>query len=191
MHNSQPDAPGVVEHAPVPRWGCGRRRRRTTADPRPGGVNRAPTADHPTMTKYGDARVGPEWRPGSAAGRGAGSAATTLGPLPATRRRSHGDVTAGPRPGRRTQTRRQPHQIRTRSSGSSQSPSPSAVLEHLVELVEVAHDVGAELRRAVRVDGEVLLLLLRAALGAPAVGPVHEQPLPLLGRRPRRRCAIR
>jgi hemoglobin len=23
MHNSQPDAPGVVEHAPVPRWGWG------------------------------------------------------------------------------------------------------------------------------------------------------------------------
>ena len=37
-------------------------------------------------------------------------------------------------------------------------PEPVAVggAEHLVELVEVAHDVGAELRRAVRVDGEVL-----------------------------------
>ena len=23
MHNSQPDAPDVVEHAPVPRWGWG------------------------------------------------------------------------------------------------------------------------------------------------------------------------
>src|SRR6478672_11103621 len=52
--------------------------------------------------------------------------------------------------------------------------------EHLVELVEVAHDVGPELRGTVRVDGEVLQLLLLAALGAPAVGPVHEEPLPLL-----------
>ena len=68
------------------------------------------------------------------------------------------------------------------------SPDPDALLgvepeavalagpEDLVELVEVAHDVGAELRRAVRVDGEVLLLLLLAALGPPAVGPVQEQP---------------
>ena len=31
-----------------------------------------------------------------------------------------------------------------------------------MELVEVAHDVGPELRRGVRVDGEVLLLLLGA-----------------------------
>src|SRR5687768_14935977 len=56
-------------------------------------------------------------------------------------------------------------------------PQPVAVggAEDLVELVEVAHDVRAELRRAVRVDGEVLLLLLLAALGPPAVGPVHEQ----------------
>ena len=48
--------------------------------------------------------------------------------------------------------------------------------EDLVELVEVAHDVGAELRRAVRVDGQELLLLLGAPLGAPDVAPVEEQP---------------
>src|SRR3546814_4946692 len=41
----------------------------------------------------------------------------------------------------------------------------------------VAHDVGAELRRAVRVDGEELALLLEATLGAPHIGPVHEEPL--------------
>src|SRR5262245_61594971 len=46
-----------------------------------------------------------------------------------------------------------------------------------VELVEIAHDVRPELRRAVRVDGEVLLLLLLAALRSPAVGPVQEEPL--------------
>ena len=73
------------------------------------------------------------------------------------------------------------HQMRTRSSGSSQRPSCSTGAERRVELVEVAHDVGAELRRAVRVDGEVLLLLLLAALGAPAVGPVGEQPLAVVG----------
>src|SRR4051794_21082849 len=54
--------------------------------------------------------------------------------------------------------------------------------EDLVELVEVAHDVGAELRRAVRVDREELLLLLLAALGPPAVRPVQEQPPALLVR---------
>src|SRR5688572_27738106 len=56
-------------------------------------------------------------------------------------------------------------------------------LEDLVELVEVAHDVGAELRRAVGVDGEVLLLLLLAPLGAPAVGPVEEDLLAVLDAR--------
>ena len=66
--------------------------------------------------------------------------------------------------------------------GVEPEPVPARGLEHLVELVEVAHDVGAELRRAVRVDGEVLLLLLVAALGPPAVGPVEEQRPP---RRPR------
>ena len=63
------------------------------------------------------------------------------------------------------------HQIRTRSLGVQPEPVALAGPERLVELVEVAHDVGAELRRAVRVDGEVLLLLLLAALGAPAVAP--------------------
>src|SRR4051794_31158634 len=57
--------------------------------------------------------------------------------------------------------------------------------EDLVELVEVAHDVGAELRRAVRVDREELLLLLLAALGPPAERPVAEQRAPLLDRRVR------
>src|SRR5688572_31042634 len=52
--------------------------------------------------------------------------------------------------------------------------------EHLVELVEVAGDVGAELRRAVRVRGEVLHRQLLPALGAPAVGPVEEEPTPVV-----------
>src|SRR4051794_36702617 len=50
-------------------------------------------------------------------------------------------------------------------------------VERLVELDEVAGDVGAELRGAVRVGGEVLHRQLLATLGAPHVGPVQEQPL--------------
>src|SRR4051794_4457821 len=84
---------------------------------------------------------------------------------------------------------RPPDSAPTEAPRSPSSPDPDALLgvepqavvlgraERLVELVEVAHDVGAELGRTVRVDGEQLELLLLAALGAPAVGPVHEQPL--------------
>ena len=50
-------------------------------------------------------------------------------------------------------------------------------VERLDELVEVAHDVRAELVGAVRVDGEQLEHLLLAALGAPHVREVQEHPL--------------
>src|SRR5829696_5024455 len=89
-------------------------------------------------------------------------------------------------------SRASPTSSSNRSSETSitgASPDPDALVgiepeavarrggERRVELVEVAHDVGAELRRAVRIDGEVLLLLLDPSLGAPDVGPVEEQPL--------------
>ena len=71
----------------------------------------------------------------------------------------------------------QSHQMRTRSSGSSHRPSPRAGAEGLVELVEVAHDVRAELRRAVQVDGEELLGLLLRRLVRHTCAQLMEDPL--------------
>src|SRR6478672_6369510 len=79
--------------------------------------------------------------------------------------------------------------VRFPASPGKPSPDPDAVLrvepetvagpdvERLDELVEVAHDVGAELGGAVRVDGDQLEHLLLAALGAPHVREVEEHPL--------------
>ena len=82
------------------------------------------------------------------------------------------------------------HQIRTRCSGSSQSPSPSAVPNTSWNSSRLrtmlARNSGGLCGSMVRYCWSCSL----AALGPPAVGPVQEQPLPLLvgARRP---CEIR
>ena len=99
--------------------------------------------------------------------------ATSPGRAPADVSRRTGRPPSKPDPVRRLAVLARPAVTRCGRASVGLEPEPVARLgaERLVELVEVAHDVGAELRRAVRVDREVLLGELLAALGPPAVAP--------------------